>query len=240
MDVLDDKTAKRFVVEHHYSGSFPAARLNVGLLGTRGRLEGVATFSVPMNNAGVPKYTGFVPNAGCELGRFVCLPDVRYNGETWFLARAFELLRSEKQEIRGTISYADPLERKDGQLVVKPAHYGTIYQASNALFIGRSKARTLLYAPNGKLVSERSLSKVRGEERGWQYASRQLIDAGLPERVAWERLEEWVNRIMPMLTRVKHPGNLTYVFGVDRAAREQIAALHNGGLPYPKKMKEVA
>jgi hypothetical protein len=235
VDVLDEKDAKRFVVEEHYSGSFPAARLSVGLFGIHSRLEGVAVFSVPMNQFGVPKYTGFTPNEGCELGRFVCLPEVRYNGETWFLARAFDLVRTVKAEIRGTISYADPLERRAGQLVVKPAHYGTIYQASNALFIGRSKARTLLYAPNGQLISERSLSKIRGEERGWQYATQQLVAAGFPERVVGERLDEWVKRISNYFTRVKHPGNLTYVFGVDRAAREQIAAVNKNGLPYPKR-----
>ena len=46
--LADDTTAKRFVVAHHYSKSYPAAQWRVGLYGTGGRLVGVAVFSVPV------------------------------------------------------------------------------------------------------------------------------------------------------------------------------------------------
>src|SRR5690606_11047103 len=129
--------AKAFVRDHHYAGTFPAARLSVGLFGPGARLEGVAVFSVPMNQRVVPRYTGLEPADGAELGRFVCLPSVRFNGESWFLARAFRLLRAEKG-VAGVVSFADPLERRTawGELA-KRAHWGTIYQASNALYAGR-------------------------------------------------------------------------------------------------------
>lgn len=39
--IRDDSTAKRFVLAHHYSGSYPAAVLRAGLY-QRGALEGVA------------------------------------------------------------------------------------------------------------------------------------------------------------------------------------------------------
>ncbi len=45
--IPDDTTAKRFVVEHHYSSSYPAARWRFGLY-ERGALVGVAVYSVPM------------------------------------------------------------------------------------------------------------------------------------------------------------------------------------------------
>ena len=45
--IADDTTPKRFVVQHHYSGTYPAARFRFGLFHRSGALEGVAVFSVP-------------------------------------------------------------------------------------------------------------------------------------------------------------------------------------------------
>ena len=46
VDVLEEQPARAFVEQHHYSGTFPAKRLAVGLW--RGReLAGAAVFSVP-------------------------------------------------------------------------------------------------------------------------------------------------------------------------------------------------
>jgi hypothetical protein len=136
-----------------------------------------------MNQQVIPAHTGLAPAAGAELGRFVCLDSVLFNGESWFLPRAFALLAAEK-DVAGVVSYADPLERRTAAGVVyKRQHWGTIYQATNALFVGRSSPRRLLLAPSGQVVSERSLSKIRQEERGWRYASAQLMAAGAPPRV---------------------------------------------------------
>ena len=44
IELPDDRLAKAFVVEHHYSGSYPAARWRFGLF-YRGLLQGVAVFS---------------------------------------------------------------------------------------------------------------------------------------------------------------------------------------------------
>jgi hypothetical protein len=233
VDVLDgDATAKRFVCEHHYSASFPAARLSVGLFGPQAQLVGVATFSVPMNQRVIPKYTG--DGNGAELGRFVCLPSVRFNGESWFLARAFRFVLQEKM-VCGVVSYADPLERRtvSGELY-KRQHWGTIYQASNATYVGRSCARTLLVAGSGEIVSPRSLSKIRNRERGWEYATRQLVERGAPPRENGEDPRGWVRRAETTFRRVRHDGNLVYVFGLTRAATTRIRAIHGPGLDYPK------
>jgi hypothetical protein len=240
VDVVEQARAKAFVVEHHYAGSYPAARLAVGLFGAgaggHAQLVGVAVFSQPMNQQVIPAHTGLAPAAGTELGRFVCLDSVLFNGESWFLPRAFALLAAEK-DVAGVVSYADPLERRTAAGVVyKRQHWGTIYQATNALFVGRSSPRRLLLAPSGQVVSDRSLSKIRQEERGWRYASAQLMAAGAPPRAAHEEAAAWVARVerTPGFRRVRHDGNLTYVFGLTRSSRRTIAARHAGGLPYPR------
>ena len=234
--VSGDRLAKEFIQRHHYSGSYPAARLAVGLFGPGARLAGLAVFSVPSSNAALAKWTGMGHEAACELGRFVCLPSVAYNGETWFLARAMRLL-AEAKGMRAFVSFADPLEWRADADVVKPEHWGTIYQASNALFAGRAGARTHLVGPDGRPISPRALSKLRALDQGWEYAERQLLALGAPSREFGEHPREWLRRARraPGFARVRHPGNLAYVFGLDDGARASLRRLHRGGLAYPKR-----
>src|SRR4051812_25590464 len=82
VDVVAERLARRFVEREHYAGSFPAARLSVGLWGPGPSLVGVAVFSVPMSSNVLPRWTGFDHCHAVELGRFVCAPSVKYNGES--------------------------------------------------------------------------------------------------------------------------------------------------------------
>lgn len=241
VDVVEgDRIPKAFIAGHHYAGTYPAARLAVGLFGQRARLVGLAVFSVPASNAALERWTGMSHDAACELGRFVCTPDVAYNGETWFLARAIRLLASAKG-IRAFVSFADPVEWSAGGVVVKPQHFGTIYQASNALFAGRSNPRSDLVGPDGRPVSPRALSKLRKMTKGWEYAERQLVALGAPSRRFVEHPRDWLTRVRrsPGFSCVRRSGNLAYVFGLDDAARASLRELHRGGQDYPKR-REVA
>ena len=47
--IAEDRVAKAFVLEHHYAGTYPAARFRFGLYHS-GKLVGVAVFSVPTND----------------------------------------------------------------------------------------------------------------------------------------------------------------------------------------------
>lgn len=226
VEVLDEAPAKVFVVEHHYAASYPAARFRAGLFRarrfSRPELVGVAVFSVPMQPAAVRRHAGLEPAAGVELGRFVLLDDVPANGETWFLARAFRLLRAEKPDVRAVLSYSDPLPRTaaDGRLV-KPGHLGTIYRAFNGRHVGRSSRRVLLLDRDGRAVSGRSLSKIRRGERGAEAAIRSLVAAGAPPRRPHEDGAAYVTRALAdgSFRRMPHPGNLAYVWAFDAGAR---------------------
>ncbi len=240
VEVVPERLARDLVLAHHYSGSFPAARLSVGLFRKSGpaaaaELAGVAVFSVPMSSAVIPARVGIPAAEGVELGRFVCLPEVAFNGETWFLRRALAALRVEKREVRAVLSYADPLERwTEGGLLCKPAHYGTIYQAGNASFIGRAKPSFVVMTRGGQVVSGRSLSKIRTQARGHVYASEQLEAAGADPRRPLEDPSDWLRRVLvePAFVKVRHPGNYCYAFGLDRAVNQN---LKPRALAYPKK-----
>ena len=89
---IEEGDAKHFVLMHHYSGTYPAARFRAGVFVKepfqRERLAGVGVFSVPMNQRVIPSYfPALAPNEGVELGRFVLDDSLAANAETWALAR---------------------------------------------------------------------------------------------------------------------------------------------------------
>jgi hypothetical protein len=229
--ITGDSEAKAFVLAHHYSGSYPAARFRHGLY-RGGQLVGVAVFSVPANNRALSVLPG-EPLESVELGRFVLLDDVPANGETWFLGRAFELLR--REGLVGVVSFSDPSLRhsSDGRLVFG-GHVGTIYQAFNGVYRGRSKAETQLLLPDGRVLHRRALSKIRKRDRGWKYSAALLEAAGAPGLGLCDP-KAWLDVWLPRLTRArKHPGNHRYVWGLTRRAQRHLPA----SLPYPKLSTE--
>lgn len=233
-----DTVAKRFVLEHHYSGSYPAARRRFGLF-RHGVLVGVAVFSQPMQPASVACLAG----DALELGRFVLLDEVPGNGETWFLARTFAQLRQEP--FAGVVSFLDPEPRTTAEgVTLFPGHVGTIYQAHNAVYLGRGTARTLQLLPDGRVLSARSLQKIRALERGWRYAAAALEAYGAsplnPDgepRVAQDWLRHWLPRIARPL---RHPGNHKYAWRFRTAPGRSRGRPLPVSLPYPRREPSLA
>lgn len=225
-----DSVAKRFVVEHHYSGSYPAARHRYGLY-RQGELAGVAVFSHPCRDDVLTNVFPGQATDSVELGRFVLLDDVGFNGETWFLARAFDLLRTEG--LRGVVSYSDPMPRRlaDGT-VIFAGHIGTIYQAFNGTYLGQAPTRTLRLLPDGRTFSARAMQKIRTRDQGWEYSVAQLVAVGAPPLRSQDDSREWLRTWLPLVTRaVRHPGNLKYAWGLNKRSRRSLPA----SLPYVKR-----
>lgn len=217
--------AKRFVLEHHYSGSMPASQLEVDLYSKPSRfhaedLAGVLVFSVPVQEAAIPAWLDGLPaRAGVEIGRLVLKDSVPGNGETYMLGRAFRSLRTDLPAVDGVLSYCDPVERTDADgNVVKRGHLGTIYKAHNGRFVGTSSPRTLILARDGRCVSQRALSKIRRAEQGADYAMRQLVEMGAPARLPFEEGAAYVRRALAEgdFRRVRHPGNLVFTWRLNR------------------------
>jgi hypothetical protein len=237
VEPIGETAAKDFVVMHHYSGTYPAARFRFGLF--RGsKLAGVAVFSQPCSDRVLTNvFRGVRATDAAELGRFVLLDSVPGNGETWFLGRAFEALRAEG--LAGVLSFSDPTPRRNADgVIVFPGHIGTIYQAHNGTYLGRSHARSLHVLPDGTIVSDRSLQKIRAGERGWRYAADSLTRHG----AAWLSEEEgsdrelrtaWLREALRVTTRgLRHPGNHRYAWGLTRAMRRSL-----DGRAYPKVLE---
>jgi hypothetical protein len=230
--IADDTTPRTFIETHHYSGSYPPAVHRFGLY--RGpELVGVAVLSSPMNDA---VYDPFPRDLAAELGRLVLLDEVPANAESWFVARCFEL--AQREGVEGIVSYSDPEPRfnGDGKQTFK-GHIGNVYQALNARYVGRSKARWLLRLPDGSTFSERVLSKIRAGDRGWKSGVAQLRRHGASEPQG--DLREWLAAELPKVTqRVHHAGNHRYLFPLTKGTKRLLKGLTDRGelpeLPYPK------
>ncbi|NOG70485.1 hypothetical protein [Roseicella sp. DB1501] len=240
VDVIRERDAKAFICEHHYAGSYPAAHLAVGLFRKPGvdssALVGVAVFSEGIQSGqAMPRWTGFGREEGTELGRLVLLPEVKWNGESWFLKRAFNALRQEKPHVRACLSYSDPVERRTatGEMV-KPGHFGTVYQASNAAFLGMASPRTLEMLPDGRVIQPYNFFKYLRRKQGWQAAEAKIESAGAAVGIvrAGETDRDWVDRVRAALRPIRHPGNLVYAFGLDGEASKSIKAK---GQAFPKQ-----
>lgn len=230
--IAADAIAKAFVQAHHYSGTYPAARFRVGLY-HRGELAGVAVFSHPCSDHVLTRVFPHVPaRSSVELGRFVLLDEVPANGETWFLARALEHVRA--AGVVGVVSFSDPITRTalDGQ-VVHPGHVGTIYQASNARFLGRGAAGVIRVLPDATVMSARAIAKIRNDERGWASSAARLEEHGAGAApLELEARRVWLHDALERCTRrLRHPGNFRYAFALDRHAQRALAPAVG---PYPK------
>lgn len=231
-ELADDRTPREFVTVHHYSRTYPAARFRIGLY-RHGHLEGIAVFSHPCSQGVLTSVFTAPICSTVELGRFVLLDSVPGNGETWFLARCFETIRT--HGIAGVVSFSDPQPRKtaSGQ-IIHMGHVGTIYQAHNAVYLGRGTARTLRVLPDGRVFSDRAAQKIRAGERGWRYAAAQLEAFGASPVPADSTARAfWLSESLATLTRrMRHRGNHKFAWALDKVLKQQLPP----SLPYPKHL----
>lgn len=230
-EIPDDATARAFIEQHHYSGSYPAARFRFALT-RHGHRVGIAVFSHPVSNRTLTNVFNVHPLEATELGRFVLLDEVPGNGESWFASRCLDALRKKAivdhktgQELRGimgVVSFSDPMPRRgaDGKVVLS-GHWGCIYQALSATYLGRGDGRKLHLLPDGRIFNHRTEQKIRKMEQGWKSGVAELQSYGAgplnDDTVSW--LEHW----LPQITRpLRHHGNHKYAFGLSRHARRDL------------------
>jgi hypothetical protein len=241
VDLLDRTDAKAFVLEHHYSHSFPPAAFVAGLYRTRAfhraQLVGVAVFGPPSHQGIIPRWTNLPAERGTVLLRFVLAEDVPGNGETYTLGGAWAALRRAHPELEAVLAYSDPVARlgPTGH-VVKRGHIGRIYGSHNGYYLGRSRAQTLILGPGGVTVNARSLSKLRNDERGRDSVEAELRRLGAPPRRPHESGAAYADRALREgpFRRVPHPGCHVYAWPL-RRNRELRASLSARALPRPTR-----
>jgi hypothetical protein len=149
------------------------------------------------------------------LGRFVLADAVEANGESWFLARVFRLAAA--AGVAGVVSFSDPVPRftTDGS-VTFAGHCGLIYQAANAVYLGRSTPRTKTVLPDGTILDDRARSKPLNMERGHRYVEDRLSQMGAPIRHSDTRT--WLPLALKAIgaRQLHHGGQHRYGFPLSR------------------------
>jgi hypothetical protein len=211
---IDEAQARPFIETHHYAHSYPAARFAYGLIDTWfDTLVGVAVYAVPVNAAVLTTpFPGLEPYIeSIELSRLVLLDEVPFNAESWFVARCHHDLAL--GGIRGVVSFSDPLPRhgRDGTAVM-PGHVGTVYQALNFVYTGRTRPHTVTVLPDGSVMHGRALAKIRAQHTGHRYAERVLEDLGGPAITDGDDPARWLRHALASIgeVNVRHPGNHRY------------------------------
>lgn len=224
--------ASDFVKRHHYAATSSSTAHRFGLY-LRGVLAGVALFGPPAStNAHRAVFPGLAYREAVTLGRLVLLDAVPGNGESWFVARCFELLRA-----RGVVaveSCSDPWPRTSSSgAVVFRGHLGIVYQATNGRYVGRTNDSTLRLFDDGTVLNNRAAGKLVRDERGRGHPVSQLEAWGAAPLRASEDAIAWLRRWRERLTRpMRHRGNHRYLWCLDRRRRREV--LRAPRLPYPK------
>jgi hypothetical protein len=167
ISVIQSKTAKEFIKKHHYSkGCHNGASPCFGLF-DKNDLIGVLAVCNPCSEAVKASVFGEeLKDSVRELHRLVILDDTPKNTESWFISRALKEMQKVRPDIKCLISFADETE----------GHNGTIYQASNALYCGRSAKATFFLDEDGRLRHPRqngvNITIKEAKKRGWMPTKR--------------------------------------------------------------------
>jgi hypothetical protein len=241
VDQLDEATAAAFVRHHHYSSSWPSARLRYGLhdLRSDAQLVGVIVLGVPMSK-GVLTNPLEPYTESLELSRLVLLDEVPANAESWFCAEAFR--RAAATGVRGVVAFSDPEPRwrttPAGREQVKPGHVGIVYQALNFAYLGRGTRRSLVLLPDATALSARAMAKVTGGEQGRDGVINRLVDLGASRPQLGEDPAAWLHAALRQIgaSRIAHKGNHRYAIRVGRTRAERTRVqIGLAAAAYPKQ-----
>ena len=158
--------AKKFVKEHHYTGSIKGS-ITYGLFNNY-QLIGVCAFATPSSENVCASVFGVEHKRSVtELHRLVLLDCVPKNSESWFLSRVLKILKKDRPFYNAVLSFADPNE----------GHRGIIYQATNAIYTGTSNKSTFYLDQNGRLKHPRydghNISRAEALSRNWKTIKRE-------------------------------------------------------------------
>ena len=158
---------KEFVKQHHYSHGLHNGPMTYGMFDGFD-LVGVCAFANPCSEAVCASVFGVEHKRSVtELHRLVLLDEVPKNSESWFIVRALKALKQDRPNYNAVLSFADATE----------GHYGTIYQATNAIYTGTSGTATFYLDETGRLRHPRqngvNIKPTQAKEMGWKPVKRE-------------------------------------------------------------------
>ena len=196
--VVPRTVAKSVIERYHYSHTYPNQNIAFGAF-YNGELLGVITY-------GNGPHVVYKSIPGCDHARHLLVLMRLWMAdraprfmESQAIATTLRLMRRDRI-CRVVISYADP----------EQGHIGTIYQASNWIYIGNTKETTAFVMSNGAVVHRTEMFRTNKGNASLSY------------------LKEKVD---PGITLKKCSPKYRYVYPVQKNLRSSLTSI---GLPYPK------
>lgn len=141
------RQGKSFCESYHYTKSMPnSTKLILGFF-YKNRIVGLISFGKGANKSLISGVaTGNY--SGMELTRLCAVPAMKRNFESFMIGRSFSYLR-DNMPVDILVTFADPSE----------GHVGTIYQASNWIYCGKTQKSYKYLMQDGNIVHKSKLRK---------------------------------------------------------------------------------
>ena len=178
VDWCDYKAAK-YAVEHwHYSQVVPAGKIAKFGVWEDGRFIGAVLYSWGANN-NIGKPYGLKQVEVCELVRVALTAHA--SPVSQIVAVTLRMLKAQSPGLRLIVSYADPLQ----------SHVGSIYQAMNWTYVGKSRAQRFTLRPDGTVMHKRTAHSLYGTIKGlavsdvlWKHKYLYPLDRAMRKQIA--------------------------------------------------------
>ena len=152
LERASSKAVRYACLKFHYAKRVPVARISYSVFNNNGEWCGVICYGSSAGDK-IAKHFGLVQGQLCELVR------VALNGKQETTSKAvaisLKLLKKQNPLIQLVVSYADRDQN----------HIGTIYQATNWIYLGQTDKYSAGFIINGKQYHRRSVSvKLKGKK----------------------------------------------------------------------------
>lgn len=190
---INCETAKEYICKNHYSHGCHNAPYPCYALYDNEYMIGCLMFATPCSeNVRASIFGEEYKDNVIELHRLHILDLTPRNTESWFISRCVKLLLEDRPQTWAIISFSDTTE----------GHVGTIYKASNFMFLGTTSKATFFMDEDGRLHHPRqngvNITLEEAEQRKWipvkrESKNRYLLIVGKTKKEKKEHLKLFKN-----------------------------------------------
>lgn len=197
--------AKEIILKYEWLQTMSKTRWHYGIY-FGDYLAGVNCFGINcVGGTQVPKQFGLNYDELIYLARGACVSWAPKNTNSRLTSQSIKLLKQEYPKAKLIIAYADS----------EAGEIGTIYQACNWFYVGKTSGKRRWISPSGREYDERLPGNMRSKDSNkyeWAYYKQKLLDEGYTTRYSKPKCK--------------------YVFPLDSFIEEKIKGM---ALPYPKR-----
>ena len=158
---IDFDTAKEIILKYEWLGTMASTSTHYGIF-FDGHIAGAVCFGNNVAaNAYINKFFGVRKSELYLLARGACVSWAPKNTNSRLIGQSLRLLAEDDECAKIVIAYADP----------SAGEVGIVYQATNWIYLGKSRSRTCVVAADGKILHSRKFSQIGGVRAMKEYVA---------------------------------------------------------------------